>query len=108
MSNVLPGKELKRLSKKFICKALRILRKEAYFSYAGLTKNLHNAAGELFRKPCLLTGGYAGVSTVIMNRFEILGADRKPGDVIIRVKLFGDIAYNIFNKLRVGKGPFGD
>ena len=108
MSNVLPGKELKRLSKKFICKALRILRKEAYFSYAGLTKNLHNAADELFRKPCLLTGGYAGVSTVIMYRLKIFGTYRKPGDVIIRVKFLGSITHNVFHKFRIGKSPFGD
>jgi len=34
----------KGLLKKRRCKALRILRKEAYDAYAGLTKNLHNAA----------------------------------------------------------------
>ena len=51
------------------------MRKEAYDQYAGLTKNSRNAADELVRKPYLLTGGDAGIRTVIMNRFEILGTD---------------------------------
>ena len=91
-----------------ICKALRILRKEAYDQYAGLTKSLHNAADEFVRKSYLLARGDAGICAVIMNRLEIFGTYRKPGDVIICLKLFGHIAYNVLHKFRIGKSPFGD
>ena len=36
-------------------------------------ENSRNAAYELVRAPYLLTGGDAGIGTMIMNRFEILG-----------------------------------
>ena len=39
----------------------------------------------VFQKALRLSGGDAGIGTVIVNGFKILGTHRKPGNVIIVV-----------------------
>ena len=59
-------------------------------------------------KAKLLIADDMRISTVIMDGFEILGADRKPGNIIIFFKFLGNVPYNIFDKLGIGKCGFRD
>lgn len=45
--------------------------------------------------------GDMGVGVVVVDGLEILGAYRKPCDIIVLFKLLGYIAHNIFNKLGI-------
>ena len=53
-----------------------------------------------------IIAGDVGVCAVIVNGLEVLGADRKPGDVFIGIELLGDIAHHIFHEFGIGEALF--
>ena len=45
--------------------------------------------------------GDVSVSAVVVDRFEVFGADREPGDVVVRLQPLGNVSNDVLDKLGV-------
>ena len=55
-----------------------------------------------------LIAGDVRIGAVVVDGFEVFGADRIPGDIVIFFQFFGDVAHDVFDEFGIGKRGFGD